>query len=72
MPPADGTVAIVAAHDGTTTEFNSIDALPALLADREARIWIDLTQPSVEQVSAVAAALGLHPLIAEDIGAGGS
>lgn len=64
----DGSVVIVTAHDGEVIESYSIGDLENLLKDEEARIWIDLTQPSVAQVVAVAAALGLHPLIAEDIG----
>ncbi len=66
-PPA-GLVAIVAAHDGRLQESDSIEALPGLLEDVGARVWIDLTEPSVAQVAAVAQVLGLHSLIAEDIG----
>lgn len=62
------TVAIVTALDGVVQESDSIEALPNLLANSSARLWIDLTDPSVAEVTAVAAALGLHPLIAEDIG----
>ena len=39
----------------------------AVLADPKARLWIDLTDPSADQVSRVTQLLGLHPLIAEDI-----
>ncbi len=66
--PHGGSVAIVAAHDGRLQQFDSIEALPALLQDEGAIVWIDLTEPSLEEVTAVASTLGLHPLIAEDIG----
>jgi magnesium transporter len=66
--PRPGSVAIVAAHNGKLHESTSIDALAGLLEDAEARFWVDLTDPSEEQVAAVASALGLHPLVAEDIG----
>src|SRR5438552_3889810 len=39
----------------------------AVLADPKARLWIDLTDPSADQVSRVTQLLGLHPLITEDI-----
>jgi magnesium transporter len=41
--------------------------LPALAADPEVRLWVDLTDPTPALVEGVAAALGLHPLVAEDI-----
>jgi magnesium transporter len=65
---AAGAVAIVAVLDGQLRESDSIDALPGLLANQRALVWIDLTGPSDAQVAAVGKALGLHPLIAEDIG----
>jgi magnesium transporter len=37
------------------------------LADPANRLWIDLVDPGRAQVGAVAATLGLHPLVAEDI-----
>ena len=37
------------------------------MADPDARIWVDLESPDDDQVKAAADALGLHPLIAEDI-----
>jgi magnesium transporter len=41
--------------------------LPALIADPEARLWIDCIDPSPELVRTISTDLGLHPLIAEDI-----
>jgi magnesium transporter len=63
-----GTVAIVAALDGKIHESDSIDAIAQFLGDERARVWIDLVEPSRSQVATVCKALGLHPLIAEDIG----
>jgi magnesium transporter len=60
-------VRIVAWVDGATQRHEGADALPALLADPEARIWVDVTASSHEQAASVARHLRLHPLIAEDI-----
>jgi len=60
-------VRIVAWVDGETRRYEGADALPALLADPEARIWVDVTASSHEQAAAVAGHLRLHPLITEDI-----
>jgi magnesium transporter len=49
------------------TILDDVDALTGALADPEARVWIDLVEPTGRQVAAVADALGLHPLVAEDI-----
>ena len=54
-------------HKGRITETDQGDELRDLLADKDARIWIDLTDPSPEVVEAIAEQVGLHPLIAEDI-----
>lgn len=72
-PRADGagparSVAICAAVEGKITESATIDAIPELLKDERAAIWVDLTEPSAADVAAVTEALGIHPLVAEDIG----
>lgn len=58
---------IVAWRPGGTTETDDLAELPALASDPEARLWIDAVEPDAETVRAVASALGLHHLIAEDI-----
>jgi magnesium transporter len=60
-------VLIATWRSGELRESATIDDLPKLLAVRGGRTWIDLTDPSRELVHATAKALGLHPLIAEDI-----
>jgi magnesium transporter len=45
----------------------AIKGLPALLREPDASVWVDLAGPSREQVEEVGAALGLHPLIVEDV-----
>jgi len=42
--------------------------LGSILTDRSARTWIDLTEPGPEQIAEVGRILGLHPLIAQNIG----
>jgi magnesium transporter len=61
-------VRLVAVRDGKVTEASSLDALPALVRDPQARFWLDLVEPSEADLAAVASTLGLHPLIVEDIG----
>jgi magnesium transporter len=62
-----GAVRIVACLDDRSTESDDLADLPRLLADRKHRVWVDLADPDERQVDAAAGALGLHPLIAEDI-----
>jgi magnesium transporter len=62
-----GAVRIVACHDGTSNESSDLGELPSLLASPDHKIWVDLASPDEDQVKAAAEALGLHPLIAEDI-----
>ncbi len=52
---------------GATRRFDGRHDLAAVLADPEARVWVDVTAPSHVEVSHVADLLSLHPLIAEDI-----
>jgi magnesium transporter len=70
----DGRITAAIYHEGSVRELADGAALQALeggllrtAADRIDTVWIDLTEPSPGQVSKVAALLGLHPLIAEDI-----
>jgi magnesium transporter len=62
-----GAVRIVACDDGAATESADLADLPRLLASPAHRVWVDLASPDDDQVKAAAEALGLHPLIAEDI-----
>ena len=41
--------------------------LPGLLEDPKTTVWVDMIDPSPEQMEAVGAALKLHPLIVEDV-----
>ena len=61
---------VVAAVDGTLHESEGDQALAGLsdlLAQPKACVWVDLTAPSPAQVEGVGKALGLHPLIVEDV-----
>ena len=54
-------------RDGEHRTLSGLEALQHAVRESTARHWIDLTDPSPALVEAVAGALGLHPLIAEDI-----
>ena len=60
-------VRIVALAPTGVRESNDAGELSALAADPETRLWVDLADPTPELVESVATALGLHPLVAEDI-----
>ena len=62
-----GAVRIVACKGGKATETTDLTRIKALLADPDTRVWVDLAQPDEKQVGAAAEALGLHPLLVEDI-----
>jgi magnesium transporter len=64
---ATGALTILATPGGRLTESQSLDDLKALLSGDSPCVWIDLVDPKPDDVRAVADALGLHPLIAEDI-----
>ncbi len=67
-PPSDAPdVRIIAWRPSGTTETVDVAALPAILAEPDTKIWVDAIDPSAEHVRPIAGALGLHPLIAEDI-----
>jgi magnesium transporter len=67
---APGRLRVAALTGERLVETEGDDALarlPALLADAETTVWVDLASPSPAQVEAVGAALALHPLIVEDV-----
>ena len=70
--PADqpGTIHVAACHRRDVEEFEGaegVDRLPSLIADLAASVWIDLVAPTSRQADDVGKALGLHPLIVEDV-----
>jgi len=65
-----GTIRVATVVDSTARELEGATALtqlPELLRRSGVDVWIDLTDPSDDQVEQVGAALTLHPLIVEDI-----
>jgi len=76
-PPApigDRVIRVTALSGGAIREWTGAEAMEALVAGgladpatAEATVWIDLTAPDSTFVTEIAAILGLHPLIAEDI-----
>ncbi|HET7473533.1 MAG TPA: magnesium transporter CorA family protein [Candidatus Limnocylindrales bacterium] len=62
-----GTVRIVACSGDSSRESDDLGDLAGLLAAPDHHVWVDLADPDEGQVDAAAKALGLHPLIAEDI-----
>ncbi len=62
-----GAAHIVACRNGSATESSTVTDIAGLIADPDQRLWIDLASPSLDEIRIVADALGLHPLVAEDI-----
>lgn len=62
-----GTTHIHAVKDGTHRTL-TVRELARALADPEVRIWVDLTDPTLEHLGEMAKLLGLHPLVAQNIG----
>jgi magnesium transporter len=54
-------------QSGRLQTSNDLAELAALVRVKGSRTWVDLTDPTPDQVQAAAQALGLHPLVAEDI-----
>ena len=52
---------------GKLEASDDVASVAGLVRAKGGRTWIDLTDPSADLVHATASALGLHPLIAEDI-----
>jgi magnesium transporter len=61
------TIQISSWHAGQVTTSTDGDQLGHIVGVKGSRTWIDLTDASPELVQATAHALGLHPLVAEDI-----
>ena len=64
--PIDGLV-VQAVRDGKPVVVEDTAEIAGLIADGSTRLWLDLTDPSPAVVEQVARAVGLHPLVAEDI-----
>jgi magnesium transporter len=65
-----GTIRIVALAGGTVKEQEgaaALDKLAASLRDPKSCIWVDLVAPTPDQAQQVGEALGLHPLVIEDV-----
>lgn len=67
LPAAEQSLRVEHWKDGEHASLTGLDALRRAVREPGARHWVDLTDPSPGIVTAVAAELGLHPLIAEDI-----
>ena len=68
--PAPGTTTVAWFADGAGHERSgpgAIEAVPELLRAPGASVWIDLASPTTPEIEAVAAVLGLHPLVVEDV-----
>ncbi|MFP5342818.1 MAG: magnesium transporter CorA family protein [Candidatus Limnocylindria bacterium] len=72
-PPSDPPEARIRLHalraDGplVVQDGAAVERLPALLAEPDSFVWVDLDRPSPAQVEAVGIAARLHPLIVEDV-----
>ena len=64
-----GTIRVVA-YDGSIHELEgtaALDGLTGFLSRPKTTVWVDLVAPTQRQAEAVGKALGLHPLIVEDV-----
>lgn len=67
-PPSDGPDARILIWRPTgLTETTDVEALRGILNEKDTRVWVDCIDPGAALVMPIAEALGLHPLIAEDI-----
>jgi magnesium transporter len=65
-----GTIHVAACHGSDVEELvgdRAVDRLAGLIADPKASVWVDLVAPTAMQANTVGKALGLHPLIVEDV-----
>lgn len=60
-------VAIIDGHASEVTGQEALTKLPEFLRHAKASVWVDLSGPSPAQVEQVGTALGLHPLVIEDV-----
>jgi magnesium transporter len=63
-------IRVLAVRDGEVTETMgdaALAALPDLLREPAAAVWVDLTSPTQAMALKVGSALDLHPLIVEDV-----
>ncbi len=65
--PVPSFVRVAAWKDDEVREWQGFGDIRASLQDPATTLWVDLTDPSPDQVSEVARLLNLHHLIAEDI-----
>ncbi|HLY13977.1 MAG TPA: magnesium transporter CorA family protein [Candidatus Limnocylindrales bacterium] len=56
-----------AVRDGKPVQVDDPAQIAGLIADGTTRLWLDLTDPEPADVERVAALVGLHPLVADDI-----
>jgi magnesium transporter len=66
VAPTPG-IRIQTLRGGVVHASDDVEKLASIVGAKGSRTWIDLTSPSPELVQTTARALGLHPLIAEDI-----
>jgi magnesium transporter len=64
---AEASLSVEHWRDGEHRTLTGLEALRHSVRDSTARHWVDMTDPSPGLLEAVAAELGLHPLIVEDI-----
>ncbi len=65
-----GTIWVVALDGETVRELEgaaALKGLPELLGHPNTSVWVDLVAPTATQTQEVGEALGLHPLIVEDV-----
>src|SRR5689334_5285387 len=59
---------IYCTRDHKFTSIENLDIISDLLADKENLLWIDLNNPSAQELQKMAEEFNLHPLAIEDAG----
>jgi magnesium transporter len=64
---ADSAIRVAVRTAGGLVESTGLEAVPKVPLPKGTTAWIDVSEPSADQVAAITGLLGLHELIAEDI-----
>ena len=66
-PPSGVFQAVTWSKSGGESTVSSLAEVTSALRDAEARVWVDLEDAGLADLDGLAACLGIHPLVIEDI-----